>query len=201
MRRRLFTLLVVAPALVAGLAAPAGASAAGNDWSGWDHVHWVPTDVGPGLQCGVPFVSMHPTGFVDFWVGRVDAQGVQGQVQHWDGAMEFTGPTGSTVVVREDDWRFVTRTYTSADQSTYRETSRLTGLLEQLIGSDGARRVTDAGSLTMRTENVAVAPGWYVITSLETVQSAGALPIRRGGYDLDLQGWTRECQYFVDHLK
>jgi len=201
MRRRLFTYLIVPAALAVALAAPSGATAASPNLAGWNHFHWVPTDMGAGFQCGVPFETMHPTGYVDFWMGPIGANGVQRQIQHWNGSMTFTGPTGSTVTLRENDWRYVTRTYTSADESTYRETTSFVGLLEKLTASDGARGLVDAGALTTRTENTALAPGWYQITSLTILDRAGSLPMRRSGFDLDLQGWTKECAYFADHLK
>lgn len=200
MRRRQFMCLIVPAALVVALAAPGGATASSPDRPGWDHFHWVPTDMGAGVQCGVPFESMHPTGYVDFWMGPVGTDGVQRQVQHWNGSMTFTGPTGSTVTLRENDWRYATRTYTSGDESTYQETTSFVGLLEELIASDGARRLVDAGSMTTRTENTALAPGWYQITNLTILNRAGALPMRQSGFDLDLQGWNKECAYFADHL-
>jgi hypothetical protein len=73
--------------------------------------------------------------------------------------------------------------------------------LEKLNASDGARSLVDAGALTTRTENTALAPGWYQIMSLTILDRVGSTPMRRSGFDLGLQGWNRECAYFADHLK
>ena len=197
--RRMVSALIAALMLVS--LTVAGASAATpQDTSGWTHFHWVPTDIPGGFNCGVAFVSEHPTGYVDFWSGPIDSHGRQHSVQHWNGTMTFTGPLGNTVTMRENDWRYISRTYTSDDMSTFIEKTTYTGLLEKLTASDGAKALWDRGALMTKTDNVDLGGGWVQINSMKIRAAVGHLPIRRSGFDLTLGAWNSECAFFAAHL-
>ena len=188
-------------ALLLAMLTVSGVGATSNQTPpGWTHFHWVPTDMGLGMQCGVPFTSMHPTGYVDFWSGPISTNGKQRAVQHWNGTMVFTGPTGGTVTLRENDWRYIRRTFTAPDMSTYTERTASTGLLERLSTADGAKPIVDRGALITRTDNVDLGGGWYVISTMHVSSALGHVPMRRSGFNLDLQGWNMECDYFAAHL-
>ncbi len=195
MRRRLGALVLV-PVLLLALAAPAAAKT-----PGWEHMRWVPEPLGAGSICGVDYVSMVPTGYVDFWFGPQDGL-VAKSVQHWNGTMTFTAASGRSVMLRENDWRYVTDTY-YADGTGYSEKARYVGTLEELTASDGKARLADTGTAVIRTENLFLDPQHFMLQVTEAHVSSltGHTPIRASGFSVEDQGWAKECAFVQAHLK